>query len=216
MQKKLAILDLDGTILDTLADLADAVNWALAQSDLAQRTEAEVRAFVGNGIRNLIDRSVPENTPADVTDCVFSDFKARYAQHCADKTCPYAGIPTLLDELRAAGVQLAVVSNKADFAVQELCARYFPGQIDLVAGEKAGIPKKPAPDSVNAVLAALNVPREQAVYVGDSEVDIRTACNAQMDVIIVSWGFRDRGSLEKEGAKIIVESVEELKRAIIG
>lgn len=215
MQKKLAVLDLDGTILDTLADLADSVNWALAQSGLAQHPYSSIRAFVGNGIRNLIERSVPENTSLDVTDRVFADFKAHYAQHCADKTCPYDGIPALLDELRAAGVALAVVSNKADFAVQELCARYFPDQIDFAVGEKAGVPKKPAPDSVYGVLRALNVPVEEAIYVGDSEVDIRTAHNAHMDGIIVSWGFRDRSALEEAGADVIVDSIEELKRAIL-
>lgn len=216
MRKQLVIFDLDGTLLDTLDDLADAVNWALEQEQLPRRTREEVRAFVGNGIRNLIERAVPAGTEAAQTDRVFAGFKARYAGHCADKTRPYPGILELLARLRAEGIRTAVVSNKADFAVQTLCRDYFPGLVDCAVGERAGIPKKPAPDSVQEVLRALGIPREQAVYVGDSEVDVVTARNAGMDGILVLWGFRDRQTLERAGAKTFAATAEELCAALIG
>lgn len=216
MHKQLVIFDLDGTLLDTLDDLADAVNWALEQEQLPRRTREEVRAFVGNGIRNLIERAVPTGTEAAQTDRVFAGFKARYAGHCADKTRPYPGILELLARLRAEGIRTAVVSNKADFAVQTLCRDYFPGLVDCAVGERAGIPKKPAPDSVQEVLRALEIPREQAVYVGDSDVDVLTARNAGMDGILVLWGFRDRQTLERAGAKTFAATAEELCAALIG
>ena len=216
MQKQLVIFDLDGTLLDTLDDLADAVNWALKQEQLPRRTREEVRAFVGNGIRNLIERAVPAGTEAAQTDRVFAGFKARYAGHCADKTRPYPGILELLARLRAEGIRTAVVSNKADFAVQTLCRDYFPGLVDCAVGERAGIPKKPAPDSVQEVLRALKISREQAVYVGDSEVDVVTARNAGMNGILVLWGFRDRQTLERAGAKTFAATAEELCAALIG
>ena len=216
MQKQLVIFDLDGTLLDTLDDLADAVNWALKQEQLPRRTREEVRAFVGNGIRNLIERAVPAGTEAAQTDRVFAGFKARYAGHCADKTRPYPGILELLARLRAEGIRTAVVSNKADFAVQTLCRDYFPGLVDCAVGERAGIPQKPAPDSVQEVLRALKISREQAVYVGDSEVDVVTARNAGMDGILVLWGFRDRQTLERAGAKTFAATAEELCAALIG
>lgn len=216
MRKQLVIFDLDGTLLDTLDDLADAVNWALKQEQLPRRTREEVRAFVGNGIRNLIERAVPAGTEAAQTDRVFAGFKARYAGHCADKTRPYPGILELLARLRAEGIRTAVVSNKADFAVQTLCRDYFPGLVDCAVGERAGIPKKPAPDSVQEVLRALKISWEQAVYVGDSEVDVVTARNAGMDSILVLWGFRDRQTLERAGAKTFAATAEELCAALIG
>ena len=216
MRKQLVIFDLDGTLLDTLDDLADAVNWALKQEQLPRRTREEVRAFVGNGIRNLIERAVPAGTEAAQTDRVFAGFKARYAGHCADKTRPYPGILELLARLRAEGIRTAVVSNKADFAVQTLCRDYFPGLVDCAVGERAGIPKKPAPDSVQEVLRTLEIPREQAVYVGDSDVDVLTARNAGMDGILVLWGFRDRQTLERAGAKTFAANAEELCAALIG
>ena len=216
MRKQLVIFDLDGTLLDTLDDLADAVNWALKQEQLPRRTREEVRAFVGNGIRNLIERAVPAGTEVAQTDRVFAGFKARYAGHCADKTRPYPGILELLARLRAEGIRTAVVSNKTDFAVQTLCRDYFPGLVDCAVGERAGIPKKPAPDSVQEVLRALKISREQAVYVGDSEVDVVTARNAGMDGILVLWGFRDRQTLERAGAKTFAATAEELCAALIG
>lgn len=211
MQKTLlAIFDLDGTILDTLDDLMDSVNFALARSGFPIRTRDEVRQFVGNGIRLLIERAVLANTPAQQIDAVHRAFTERYKAHCADKTKPYDGIPALLIALRQAGCQVAVVSNKADYAVQALCERYFTGLLDAAAGEREGVRRKPAPDTVNQVLSKLDVPREQAVYIGDSDVDIDTARNAGMPCISVEWGFRSRAFLLAHGASRIVSKPQEI------
>ena len=216
MQYQLAIFDLDGTILDTLEDLYLAVNAALREEALPERTLDEVRRFVGNGIGKLIERAVPAGAPAETVERVHAAFTAYYARHCADHTKPYEGIGQLLAALRAAGLQTAVVSNKADYAVQTLCEDYFPGLFDAVAGEREGVRRKPAPDAVNAVLAALSVPREQAVYIGDSDVDIETAQNAGMPCISVDWGFRSREFLTEHGAQCILSSPTELERALLG
>lgn len=212
----LAIFDLDGTILNTLDDLAASVNAALAACALPLRSTDEVRSFVGNGIRKLIERSVPAGTPDSVTDNVFARFKEHYAIHCADRTAPYSGICTVLETLRAEGIQTAVVSNKADFAVRELCSRYFDGLFDAALGEREGIKIKPAPDSVNEVLGRLEISPENAVYIGDSDVDIQTAQNAHMDCIAVSWGFRGEDFLRDHGAECIAETPEQLLILIFG
>lgn len=210
MKKKLVIFDLDGTILDTLQDLADSTNYALVYHGFPERSVDEVRRFVGNGIGNLIKRAVPEHTPEDVTDAVLSTFKLHYGEHCADTTRPYEGILPLLSKLKEEGIQTAVVSNKADFAVQELCDRYFSGCFDFVVGEREGIRRKPSPDSVNEVLKKLQKTAEESVYIGDSDVDVDTAVNAGMDMIGVSWGFRGREFLIEHGAKKIVDIPEEI------
>ena len=211
MKYKLVIFDLDGTILDTLDDLADSTNVALQMHGFPVRTREEIRVFVGNGILNLIQRAVPTGTSEEKVGEVLADFKQYYGEHCADKTKPYDGIIELLQELRACGYQTAVVSNKADFAVQELCEQYFPQMFDYVVGEREGVRKKPATDSVNGVLYQLKMDRSNALYIGDSEVDIATAENAQMNHIIVTWGFRDRTYLIEQGAKVIVDRVQELR-----
>ena len=215
MSIKLAIFDLDGTILDTLEDLADAVNHALKVHDLPVHTLDEVRSYIGNGIRNLIDRSVPENTPADVVQSVFAEFRSHYAAHCADKTRPYPGVLEMLDTIRAAGIKTAVLSNKADFAVQELCRNYFGERIDYAAGEKEGIPKKPAPDSVYILLNAMGFTAEDTVYIGDSEVDVHTARNAGLKCLMVNWGFRTNVQLLDAGAADIFSSIRELTDALL-
>lgn len=211
----LAIFDLDGTLLNTLNDLAASVNAALAACALPPRTTDEVRSFVGNGIRRLIDRSVPKGTEKDLTDDVFARFKEHYALHCADRTAPYDGIIALLEALRARGIKTTVVSNKADFAVKELCSRYFDGLLDEAIGEREGIKIKPAPDSVNEVLSRLGVSPENAVYIGDSDVDIQTAKNACMDCISVCWGFRSKDFLHENGAEVIAERPEQLLEMIV-
>ena len=206
MKYDLAIFDLDGTILDTLEDLKRSLSFALQSASLPERTLDETRRFVGNGIRRLIERAVPEGSDAVLIDAVYASFTAHYRDHCADHTKPYDGIEALVRALREAGMQTAVVSNKADFAVQSLCAQYFPGLFDAVAGEREGIRRKPAPDAVLAVLDSLHTPRERAVYIGDSEVDVKTAQNAGLDGIFVLWGFRDRDTLLREGADVLVSS----------
>ena len=205
MRYKLAVFDMDGTILNTLEDLADSTNYALKANGLPERTIDEVRRFVGNGIRLLIERAVPTDTDKELTDKVFDTFKEYYKTHCAVKTRPYDGIKDVLLELRKTGCLTAVVSNKADFAVQDLCKDYFDNLFDFAIGEREGIKKKPAPDSVFEVLSKLNVEKADAVYIGDSDVDFATSVNAGMDVIMVGWGFRDAEFLRsKEDYKTAV------------
>ena len=216
MKYTIAIFDLDGTILNTLEALADSTNYALKTCGYPERTMDEVRQFVGNGIRKLMERAVPEGTPVEEIDRVHETFTAHYKVHCADKTRPYDGIMELLQNLKKDGCKLAVVSNKADYGVQELCKQYFDGVFDFAVGEREGIRKKPAPDSVNEVLKTLGCSRDRAVYIGDSDVDIQTAANAQMDHIIVEWGFRDVPFLIAKGAKVLVEKPEEILEIVEG
>lgn len=208
--KKLLIFDLDGTILETLEDLADSTNYALKKNGCLKRSIDEVRQFVGNGIAKLIERAVPSGAGEELRRKVLEDFKAHYKEHSADKTKPYDGIMDLLDELKRKEYLLAVVSNKADFAVQTLCERYFPGVFDFVVGERENVRRKPYPDSVFEVLENLKVEKEDAVYIGDSEVDVQTAIAADVDLIAVAWGFRSRETLRESGAKCIIEKPEEV------
>jgi haloacid dehalogenase superfamily, subfamily IA, variant 3 with third motif having DD or ED/haloacid dehalogenase superfamily, subfamily IA, variant 1 with third motif having Dx(3-4)D or Dx(3-4)E len=211
MKYDVVIFDMDGTILDTLDDLAGSLNTALEQNGLPRRTRGEVRRFVGNGIRKLVERGVPAGTNLPTIDKVHADFTENYRVHCADMTRPYDGITDLIRMLKRNGTRAAVVSNKADYAVQALCARYFDGLFDLTVGEREGIRKKPAPDAIDQILKTLGCDSGRAVYVGDSEVDIETARNADVPCISVDWGFRDRASLVKSGANIIVSNTKELQ-----
>lgn len=215
MKYELVIFDLDGTILDTLEDLTDSVNYALAKHGYPARTMEEVRQFVGDGLLMLVRRALKPETDEEITQTVLATLKAYYKEHCTDKTRPYEGIIELLRELKTAGYKLAVVSNKADYAVQILCGQYFENIFHMAVGEKEGVRKKPAPDSVNRVLEELQVSREKAVYVGDSEVDIETAKNAGMQAVLVDWGFREAAFLQECGAEWIVSSVEEFKKALL-
>ncbi len=211
MKYQLAIFDMDGTILDTLEDLAAALNNTLQAEGFPARSIDEVRRFVGNGVRRLIISGAPDGVEEEVIDRMFDRFGVYYGEHCADKTCAFDGILPMLSRLRKAGYKLAVVSNKIDFAVQKLVEQYFPDCFDVAVGERKNIRRKPAPDSVNEVLRLLNTDRQAAVYIGDSEVDIETAQNARMDGICVNWGFRDAGVLMKKGASIVVSSPKELE-----
>lgn len=201
------IFDLDGTLLNTLADLAAATNHALAEHKLPQRTTDEVRQFVGNGIRKLIERAVPADTPAELQEEVFASFNRYYKQHCADSTRPYDGVPQLLQQLRTA---TAIVSNKADYGVQALAKQYFNGQLDAACGERAGIAKKPAPDMLLAIMQQLKAEPASTIYIGDSDTDIATASNAGVDCIGACWGFRGRAFLEAHGAKLLAETVGDI------
>ncbi len=216
MSYTLAVFDLDGTILDTLEDLRDSLNVALRQWDCPARSLEEVRRFVGNGIRRLIERAVPEGTDEASVEQVYQTFMPYYQTHYDIKTRPYDGIVELVARLREAGVQCAVVSNKADPVVSALCRQYFPGCFALSVGERPGVRRKPAPDAVNAVLEELNVPKEQAVYIGDSEVDLATAQNVGMDVISVTWGFRDKAFLQSRGATVFAAAPWEVYRLVTG
>ena len=210
---KAIIFDLDGTLLDTLDDLTAAVNYALQKKNLPLRTREEVRSFVGNGILKLMERSAGADNIALAPD-LLQQFKGYYASHCADETKPYDGVMKLLESLKNKGVYTAVVSNKADFAVKKLADFYFKDLLNLAVGEneEKGIKRKPDPASLIAVIDELGVEKTETVYIGDSEVDIQTAKNAGVDCISVSWGFKNREFLEKNGALCLVNSVEELQK----
>ncbi|MBQ6065208.1 MAG: HAD-IA family hydrolase [Clostridia bacterium] len=212
---KLAVFDLDGTILDTAEDLNASLNYVLRKYGLPERSVADTKRFLGNGIRRLIELGAGEGVPAATLDAMFADFKTHYAVHCLDQTRPYEGIPALLVALRAAGVKTAVVSNKADFAVRELVDRFFPGLFDYAVGEREGVRRKPCPDSVNEALKQLGAAREDALYIGDSEVDIATAENAGLPCVCVAWGFRTPEQLRQSGAQRIVYTIDELKAILI-
>lgn len=212
------VFDLDGTLLNTLEDLHLSTNAALAEHGLPARSLEEVRRFVGNGIRRLIERAVPTGTDVAEQEAVYDAFCAHYAAHCEDHTGPYPGIPGLLARLRAADVRLAVVSNKGDFAVQELVARQFPDAFDAVLGESeaTGIRRKPAPDMVLAALERMGADRDGMVYIGDSEVDIQTAANVGCPCISCTWGFRSMDELLDAGATTFVDTPDELGRVLLG
>lgn len=212
--KKIVIFDLDGTLLNTLQDLTDSTNFALTRCDYPQRTLDEVRNFVGNGVLKLIERAVPENaTPDDIQNCL-KIFKEHYKNNMFNKTTPYNGIIEMLKKLKNDGYKTAVVSNKFDSAVKDLCLKYFGSLIDFSAGENelAGIRKKPAPDTVLKVLKEFNLSSDEAIYVGDSEVDIQTAINARIDCISVLWGFKNKEFLLNNGAKILISKPDEIFR----
>ncbi len=210
----LAVFDLDGTILYTLEDLKNSLNYALQAHGYPARTLDEVRRFVGNGVRKLVQRGAPADaTPAELA-ALYETFHAHYKIHDLDTTRPYDGVPEMLGALRDRGMRLAVVSNKVDYAVQALCQRFFPQKFDAAVGDREGVRNKPAPDMVDAALKELGISRENAVYIGDSEVDVQTARNAGMDEIAVSWGFRSRAELADAGAKRIVDSPAALLAAL--
>lgn len=215
MRYKLAVFDMDGTILDTLDDLTDTLNMSLAEVGMPLRTKDEVRSFVGNGVGKLLERAVSDGTSEKEFAALADAFRKNYALHCADKTKPYDGVPEAIAALRKAGMKTAVVSNKVDFAVQALAHDYFAGLFDIAVGEREGVRRKPAPDAVNEILRVLDVPREAAVYVGDSDVDADTAKNAGVDFIGVEWGFRPREVLAAHGAEIIVGDASELLAQIL-
>ncbi len=204
------IFDLDGTLLNTLEDLCDSTNYALEAFGYEVRSTDEIRRFVGNGVRKLIERALP----ADVTEAeferVFAAFKEHYGVHCNDKTGPYEGIPELLNTLKNRGYKLGIASNKIRSAVIKLSELYFEGVIQGVAGVCDGITPKPDAFMVDGVLKELNSSRENTLYVGDSQVDVATARNAGLDMVTVLWGFRDRDELEAAGAVNFIEYPMEL------
>ena len=210
-----AIFDMDGTILNTLTDLQNAVNHALKLNHMPQRTYEEVRMFVGNGIAKLIERAVPEGTDAEAQKKVYEDFTAFYKIHSSDTTKPYDGVTKAIADLKKAGVKTAVVSNKADYGVQDLVKVFFNGLFDVAVGQKDGLNTKPHPDMINLALSSLNVSNKESVYIGDSDVDFNTAKNSNMDFIGVSWGFRGRSFLQNLGTKMIVDQADELMAMIV-
>lgn len=213
MKYKTILFDLDGTLLDTLEDMTDALNRIMRQYDLPERSLTEVRSFVGNGARRLIELSAA-GVDGEKLERILADYKADYDQNYLIKTAPYPGILELLETLRQSGAKTGVVSNKPDSTVQELSAALFQNLTDVAVGEKAGIRRKPAPDTVLAAMEKLGSRPEETVYVGDSEVDIATAKAAGIPCISVTWGFRDRDVLVEAGAETFADSSEELLKLL--
>ena len=205
------IFDLDGTLLNTLEDLANAVNFVMRKNHYPQRTIEEVRRFVGNGIRRLMELAVPENISETEFEQVFEEFKNYYTEHCQIKTCAYDGVMPLLKHLDENGYAMAIVSNKNHAAVCELNDIYFKDYIEVAIGQKDGIRKKPAPDTVVQALKELGKTKERAVYVGDSEVDFATAKNSGMDCVLVTWGFRNLEELKEFQPVAFVDTAEQLQ-----
>ena len=195
MRYELAIFDLDGTLLNTLSDLADAANAALKECGYPARSMEEVRTFIGNGVARLIARAVPQGTSDDAVASVLARFKAIYIQNVNVKTAPYPGVMEMLETLNRRGVRCAVNSNKVDGAVRLLCDDHFAGLLSMALGEREGIPKKPAPDGARLIMQALGVAPEKTLYVGDGDADLLTAKNAGIDCAWVSWGYRSRAEL---------------------
>ena len=206
------IFDLDGTLLDTLTDLAASCNYALRSHGMPEHSVDDVRRFVGNGVRKLMERAIPNGVDNPDFEATFATFREHYMQHSLDTTHPYSGIPEVLAELKACGCRLAVVSNKMMAATVELCRHFFPDTIEVAIGEHEaeGIRKKPAPDTVFAALKELGLEKDGAVYVGDSDVDVQTAANSGLPCISVLWGFRDRDFLIQHGAKTFISAPSEL------
>ncbi len=213
---KVAVFDMDGTILNTLDDMTVACNYTLDLMGMPRRTKDEVRMFVGNGIPKLVERIAPEGTDEETLKKMLDAFMPFYSAHSMDKTGPYPGIPELLKRLKNKGIKLACVSNKADAAMRKLCEVFFNGLFDDAEGERAGVNKKPAPDMVWVALDKMGAKKEEAVYIGDSNVDFETAVNSGLDCISVTWGFRTRESLEKLGPKFIVDTADEVFDIIMG
>ena len=211
-QYDIYIFDLDGTLLNTLDDLAAAVNYALRTHHEPEHSTDDVRRFVGNGVRLLMERAIPGGAAHPHFDEIFETFRQYYMLHSLNTTRPYDGIPEMLAQLRRQGKRMAVVSNKFCAATQELCRHFFADTIEVAIGEHEaeGIRKKPAPDTVNEALRQLGVGKEHAVYVGDSDVDVMTARNSGLPCISVLWGFRDRDFLVAHGATTFIKQPSEL------
>lgn len=200
------LFDLDGTLLDTLDDLANSVNYALRTHHLPERSHTKIRSFLGNGIRNLMLDAVGRGMSDEAFEPVFQTFRTYYVEHCLDKSKPFAGIIDLLKALQQRGITMAVVSNKLHPAVVELNERFFKEYITSAVGESATVRRKPNPDAVLAALSELGCSKDEAVYVGDSEVDLQTAQNAGMQCMLVLWGFRDEDFLRSlPGASLFAQ-----------
>ena len=207
---KTYIFDLDGTLLSTLADLAASTNYALRTHHMPERSLDEVRRFVGNGVKKLMERATPDGLDNPLFEETFATFRQHYMQHNLDTTQPYPGIMQLLEQLKAEGKNIAVVSNKFYAATRELCRHFFGDLVPVASGEREDIRKKPAPDTVIEALRELGVDKEGAVYIGDSDVDIMTAKNSGMPCVSVLWGFRDKEFLLEHGATTLISKPEEM------
>lgn len=208
--KELYIFDMDGTILNTIDDIAGAINYVLDIHGYPRRTVDEVKSFVGNGLKRALELSLPDGVAGDVLNQLFTELVAYYNEHSNIMTRPYEGIVEVIHKLREQGKIVAVVSNKRVEAVRDLCDIYFAGCFDMALGDQDGIARKPAPDMTNMVIEHYGILKDKCVYIGDSDVDLMTARNTEIDCIAVTWGFRTREFLVEHGAEIIIDSPWEL------
>ncbi len=205
------LFDLDGTVLDTVDDIAAALNRVLKNHGFPTISRQQAEAYLGNGTRRLVELALPEDCPESTKETVIAEYRDLYEADCHELTRPYEGMVELMKALKSAGVKTAIVSNKPDSMVQILERVYYPGVPDLVMGERAGLARKPAPDMMDAALKELGLGRKQCIYVGDTEVDILTAKNSGLGCISVPWGFRSRRQLEEAGANPIADDVSRLR-----
>lgn len=210
MKKNTVIFDLDGTLLNTIEDLTDSVNYVMKIYGFPQWDISDIRRFVGNGIRRLMISATPQGEENPQFEEIYECFRDYYETHCHIKTRAYYGIMKLLEILYSQGYKMAIVSNKVDLAVQELNDMYFKKYISVAIGDREGFQKKPAPDSVNEALRILHSTKEEAIYVGDSEVDAQTAINADLDYVLVTWGFRDEEQMKQYARKTFIDRPVEL------
>lgn len=214
MKYNTIIFDLDGTLLNTIEDIKDSVNYALDKCGFPKRSLEEINSFVGNGTDYLIEKAVPSNTKKNKLSNCTQIYRKHYKTNMDNKTAPYEGILEMIKKLKGDGYKLAVVSNKFDFAVKTLCKKYFSEFLEVAIGESSSIKRKPAPDTVFKAMKELDSKKEVCIYVGDSDVDVKTAHNVGIECIGVSWGFRGRQVLEKEGADYIIDRPEEIYNII--
>ncbi len=215
MMFKAVIFDLDGTLLDTLDDLMNSVNFALRKFSFPERTKEEIRSFIGNGVIKLMERSTPEDTDSITQEKCLEVFREHYLMHMYDNTAPYKGIISLLEKLKKEEISTAVVSNKLHTAVEGLCQDFFTSLIDLPLGVAEEAERKPSPVNVYRAMEKLHSNKENTIYIGDSDVDVQTAHNANLKCIGVTWGFRDREDLIKHSCDFIADTVDEVFKLIM-
>ena len=214
MKYKVLVLDLDGTLMNTLEDLTDSTNYILEKHNFPKRTIKEIRSFVGNGIKKLMERAVPQNTDEKIINECYEEMLTYYKENSLIKTAPYVGTKEIVEKLHQEGFKIAIITNKAQNSADIIAEKFFGKSVDLVIGDDKKMPLKPNPAGIEKALEYFKISKDEAVYVGDSEVDLQTGNNGNLKTILVLWGFRDRDFLEEKGGKVFAETVEELENLI--
>ena len=214
MKIKAVLFDLDGTLMNTLEDLTDSTNYILEKHNFPKRTIKEIRSFVGNGIKKLMERAVPQNTDEKIINECYEEMLTYYKENSLIKTAPYVGTKEIVEKLHQEGFKIAIITNKAQNSADIIAEKFFGKSVDLVIGDDKKMPLKPNPAGIEKALEYFKISKDEAVYVGDSEVDLQTGTNGDLKTILVLWGFRDRDFLEEKGGKVFAETVEELENLI--
>lgn len=204
--RKLVIFDLDGTLLYTLEDLTNSVNFTLDLFDYETCTIDEISSYVGNGVKQLMRRALPSDISEKDFELCYACFMDHYSKHCCEKTVPYPGIVDVLKVLKSRGIKIGVMSNKFQSAAEDVCEHYFEGLYDMVVGESEYCRRKPAPDGINMICDRFDISKDETIFFGDTEVDVRTGDNAGVYCVSVLWGFRDRAFLSRNGAHLFIEN----------